>query len=130
MNKIFITGNLVRDPDKRVTTSGINVCSFTVAVNRRRRDQNQPTEADYFHVTVWRELAESCGKYLAKGRKVAVTGSASLSTYQAKTGETRATIEVDAQEVEFLSPAEKKTEEKHEDKSGFVEVPDDEDIPF
>ena len=82
MNKVFIVGNLTRDPELRSTRDGISVCSFTVAVNRRVRnaEAGQP-EADFFRVTAWRALGENCSKYLSKGRKVAVTGSVSVSTY-------------------------------------------------
>ena len=103
MQKIFIIGNLTRDPDLRVTRDGIEVCSFTVAVNRRRREGKDP-EADYFRVTAWRELGKNCKTYLAKGRKVAVTGAVSVSTYQAQDGTTRASMDVNADEVEFLTP--------------------------
>ena len=106
MNKLFIVGNLTRDPELRTTSSGISVCSFTVAVNRRRSSNaaaGQP-EADFFRVSAWRALGENCQKYLAKGRKVAVTGSVSVSTYQGSDGMTRATLEVNADDVEFLSP--------------------------
>lgn len=103
MNKITIIGNLTRDPELRTTQSGVQVCSFTVAVNRRRTDGNQP-EADFFRVTAWRKLAENCGKYLAKGRKVAVVGSVSVSTYQGNDGQTKASMEVTADDIEFLTP--------------------------
>ena len=107
MNKLFIVGNLTRDPELRTTSSGISVCSFTVAVNRRRSANsaanNQP-DADFFRVSAWRQLGENCSKYLAKGRKVAVTGAVSVSTYQGNDGTTRATLEVNADDVEFLSP--------------------------
>ena len=105
MNKLFIIGNLTRDPELRTTTSGTNVCDFTVAVNRRaRRDaqSNQP-EADFFRVSAWNQLADICQKYLAKGRKVAVTGHVSVRTYQGSDGQTRASLEVRADDVEFLS---------------------------
>ena len=102
MNKLFIVGNLTRDPESRVTASGYNVTSFTVAVNRRRAE-GQP-EADFFRVTAWRQLGENCQKYLAKGRKVAVTGPVSVSTYQGNDGVTRATLELTAEDVEFLTP--------------------------
>ena len=72
MNKLTIIGNLTRDPELRTTSTGVNVCSFTVAVNRRQRSQGaegQP-EADFFRVSAWRQLGEICQKYLAKGRKV------------------------------------------------------------
>lgn len=103
MNKLTIIGNLTRDPELRVTSQGINVCTFTVAVNRRNRREGQP-EADFFKVTAWRQLAENCGKYLAKGRKVCVVGPVSVSTYQANDGTTRASLDVTAEDVEFLSP--------------------------
>ena len=106
MNKLFIVGNLTRDPELRTTAAGDSVCSFSVAVNRRgRRDAqgNQP-EADFFRVTAWRALGENCSKFLSKGRKVAVTGSVRVSTYQAQDGTTRASLEVQADDVEFLSP--------------------------
>ncbi len=105
MNKLTIIGNLTRDPEVRTTATGINVCSFTVAVNRRGRrdDQNGQPEADFFRVTAWRQLADICGKYLAKGRKVAVIGPVSVHTYTGSDGTTRASLEVTADDVEFLS---------------------------
>lgn len=105
MNKVVIIGNLTRDPELRTTTTGVNVCSFTVAVNRRNRGNqqgNQP-EADFFRVTAWRQLGELCAKYLTKGRKVCVTGPVSVSTYTGNDGTTRASLDVTADDVEFLS---------------------------
>jgi single-strand DNA-binding protein len=102
MNKLMIIGNLVRDPEKRTTTAGVNVTSFTVAVNKPKKD-GQDQGADFFRVTAWRGLADICAKYLSKGKKVAVVGSVSLHTYQSN-GETKASMEVNADDVEFLSP--------------------------
>ena len=98
-----IIGNLTRDPDLRATSQGISVCTFTVAVNRRNAREGQP-EADFFKVTAWRQLGENCGKFLAKGRKVCVVGPVSVSTYTANDGTTRASLDVTAEDVEFLSP--------------------------
>ena len=106
MNRLTIIGNLTHDPELRTTPSGDSVCSFSVAVNRRgRRDGqgNQAETTDFFRVSAWRQLGENCAKYLAKGRKVAVVGSVSVRTYQANDGTTRATMEVNATDVEFLS---------------------------
>ena len=105
MNKLTIIGNLTRDPELRTTSTGVNVCSFTVAVNRRGRrdDQGSQPEADFFRVTAWRQLADICGKYLAKGRKVCVVGPVSVHTYTGNDGTTRASLEVTADDVEFLS---------------------------
>ena len=76
MNKVFLIGNLTRDPEMRSTQAGIPVCNFSIAVNRRfRNQQTGQQETDFFNIVAWRQLAELCSRYLAKGRKVAVTGS-------------------------------------------------------
>ena len=105
MNKLTIIGNLTRDPELRTTSAGVNVCDFTVAVNRRQRrdSQNGQPEADFFRVSAWRERGELCARYLAKGRKVCVIGPVSVRTYTGSDGTTRASLEVTADEVEFLS---------------------------
>ena len=138
MNKLTIIGNLTRDPELRTTSTGINVCSFTVAVNRRRSAANNQPEADFFRVSAWRQLGENCQRYLAKGRKVAVTGAVSVSTYTGNDGTTRATLEVNADDVEFLSsrnedagyaPAPAAQPAPMAAMSGYEEVAD-EDLPF
>ena len=142
MNKVFIVGNLTRDPELRSTRDGIPVCSFTVAVNRRQRnaEAGQP-EADFFRVTAWRGLGENCSKYLAKGRKVAVTGAVSVSTYTGNDGNFRASLVVTADDVEFLTPRGEAGEMPASapramapapaapQNNGFVQVDDDE-LPF
>ena len=100
MNKLTIIGNLTRDPELRSTSEGISVCNFTVAVNRRKSENH---EADYFRVSAWRQLGENCAKFLAKGRKVCVIGPVSVRTYESN-GETKASLEVTADDIEFLSP--------------------------
>lgn len=139
MNKLFIVGNLTRDPELRSTQEGIAVCSFNVAVNRRNRSANAThPEADFFRVTAWRGLGESCAKFLSKGRKVAVVGMVSASTYNAKDGTVKATLEVTADDVEFLTPRSEGNEAPAatptnslppSDVNGFVQVDDDE-LPF
>lgn len=119
MNKVTIIGNLTRDPEMRSTKDGTPVCSFTVAVNRRVQEG-----ADFFRVNAWRQLGENCARYLAKGRKVAVVGSVRVNTYTAQDGTTRASMDVNADEVEFLSPH---TEEAKEQEK-FIPV--DDDLPF
>lgn len=141
MNKLFIVGNLTRDPELRTTSSGISVCSFTVAVNRRR-SSNAPAgqpEADFFRVSAWRQLGENCSRYLAKGRKVAVTGSVAVQTYQANDGTTRASLEVNADDIEFLTPRSEAGEVNAYSQpapapsmpqtGGYIQVDDDE-LPF
>jgi single-strand DNA-binding protein len=104
MNKLTIIGNLTRDPESH-PAGDTSVCSFTVAVNRRSRSNaaNGQPEADYFRVSAWRQLGENCQKYLAKGRKVCVVGPVTARTYTANDGTTRVSLEVTAEDVEFLS---------------------------
>ena len=130
MNKLVLTGNLTRSPELRSTPNGIPVCTFTIAVNGRKSDD--PTA--YFRITVWRQLAEICNRYLTKGKKVFVSGPVSVSTYTAKDGSTKASLEVTAEDVEFLSPAgtaDHETADAQADvKAGFVKVDDTEELPF
>lgn len=142
MNKLTIIGNLTRDPELRTTPNGIAVCSFTIAVNRRRSQaSNGQPEADFFRVSAWRQLGENCQKYLAKGRKVCVVGPVSVQTYQGNDGQTRASLEVTAEDVEFLSsrnddgqagsysaPSES-NQAPSAQPSGFIQV-DEDDLPF
>lgn len=104
MNKLTIIGNLTKDPEMGVTAQGKQVCTFNIAVNRRKRTADQP-EADFFRVSAWEALGENCYKYLHKGKKVAVIGEVSVHTYTKNSGEPGASMEVNAKEVEFLSPS-------------------------
>lgn len=143
MNRLTIIGNLTKDPVMRTTQSGHNVCSFTVAVNRRQKDQNGQSIADFFQVSAWNQLAQTCQQYLAKGRKVAVVGQVSVHTYQGNDGKTYAQMDVMASDVEFLSSrseAEQKSDQMTaqadaamtgtvDPQSGFQAVETD-DLPF
>ena len=136
MNKLTIIGNLTRDPELRATTTGVNVCTFNVAVNRRKTQKtqnNQNPEADFFKVTAWRERGELCAKFLQKGKKVCVVGPVSVSTYTGNDGVVRAVLEVMADDVEFLSPRVSDPEEapapRVDSASGFEQV-DTDDLPF
>lgn len=136
MNNLMIIGNLTRDPETRTTTSGATVCSFTVAVNRRRTQNNQQPEADYFRVSAWNKLGENCSKYLAKGKKVSVVGAVSVNTYQSQDGKTHASLNVIANNIEFLSSrndaSSASSQEENpviDEQSGMVVVETDE-LPF
>jgi len=135
MNKLTIIGNLTRDPELRTTTSGVSVCSFTVAVNRKQsaqqRQAGQQPEADFFRVTAWRQLGEICGKFLQKGKKVAVIGSVSVSTFTGNDGATRASLEVTAEDVEMLSPrVSDAAQEPPRDEQTKMEIVDTDELPF
>ncbi len=110
MNKCILIGNLTRDPELRTTTStGVSVCSFTIAISRRNarnannNGENARQDADFIPIVTWRELAENCAKYLRKGSQVAVYGSIQTRTYDAQDGTRRYVTEVVASEVKFLN---------------------------
>ena len=104
MQKLTIIGNLTGDPELRTTTTGNEVCNFTVAVNRRKTANNQTPEADFFRVSAWGERGKVCNQYLTKGKKVAVIGQVSARAYTTQDGTARASLEVFAEDVEFLTP--------------------------
>ena len=104
MNKICLIGNLVADPELRSTGSGVSVCTMRIAVNRRFANQQGEREADFFTIVAWRSLADTCARYLSKGRKVGVTGSMQTRSYEDKQGIKRTAYEVVADDVEFLTP--------------------------
>lgn len=131
MQKIFLTGNVGKAPETRIVKSGDAVCSFSVCVNERHNGVEKPT---WFRVSAWGKLADVCGKYITAGRKVAVVGPVSVSSYEAKDGSgTKFTLEVRADDVEFLSPrehsdaAEPRAQAAKPAGDGFV---DDDDLPF
>ena len=125
MNRLIIIGNCTKDPEMRTTPQGKNVCTFSVAVNRRgrRSDDSQP-ETDFFRVSAWNELGENCGKYLTKGKKVGVVGSVSVYPFTNSEGKAAARLEVLASEVEFLSSRSESTDQQ----SGMAQV--DTPTPF
>ena len=126
MNKLFLIGNLCRDPELRATQSGVAVCTFTIAVNGRKTE-----DAQFFRITTWRQTAENCQRFLAKGRKVAVTGAVSLNTYTAKDGTTKASLEVNADEVEFLGGNRSDADDTGlKVPEGFTPVDPGSDLPF
>lgn len=127
MNSLHIIGNITKNPETRTTPSGSTVCSFTVAVNRRQKVQGQP-EADFFRVSAWNKLGEKCQKYLAKGRKVSVVGSVTVHAYSMQDGKPGASLEVMANDVEFLSSKGEAESNSGTDENGFTQVEAD-DLP-
>lgn len=102
MNKCVLVGNLARDPELSETPSGISVCRFCIAVNRNFTNANGERDADFINIVTWRGLAENCGKYLVKGKKVALCGQIQTHNYDDKDGNKRYVTEVVADEVEFI----------------------------
>ena len=143
MNKVILIGNLTRDPEVRTTATGVSVCTFSIAVNRRFTNQQGVREADFFNIVAWRQLGETCGRYLAKGRKCAVVGSLQNRSYDAQDGSKRYVTEVIADEVEFLTapsqdarpraeevPLPPEPQEGNSFQPAQMSEVDDDDLPF
>ena len=141
MNKVFLIGNLTRDPELTETASGVAVCHFAIAVNRNYSSQDGERQTDFFNCTAWRTTAETIARYTKKGNKVAVGGSIQLRNYEDNQGVKRTAVDIIAQDVEFLSPrdsddgfddvvadAPRQTTQKR--KPVLQAMDDDSDIPF
>ena len=138
MNCVNLVGRLTRDPITGYTTSGMAVCKFTVAIDRKKRNEDKIT--DYINVTAFDKLAENCERFIGKGSLVGIQAYLASGHYENKHGETIYTLDVNANRVEFLDKKkEQKTEEQHEEEQheeeqqeltpeGFTAI--DEDIPF
>ena len=139
MNKVFLIGNLTRDPELTETAGGVPVCHFSIAVNRNYSSPDGERQTDFFNCTAWRAMAESIARYTKKGKKVAVVGSVQLRNYEDNQGVKRTAVDIIAQDVEFLSPRD--NEDSFDDvsetprpqakrKPVLQAMDDDSDIPF
>jgi len=104
-NKVILIGRLTRDPELRYTTTGIQVATFTLAVDRQFTNRQSEKETDFIDIVVWQKLAETCANYLGKGRLVAVDGRLQTRSYDDKQGIRRKAFEVVANDVRFLDSA-------------------------
>ena len=104
LNKVFIIGNLTRDPELRYIPSGSAVATFTVAVNRVFKSQagEKKEQVSFIRVVVWGRRAEVCGEYLSKGSPVFVEGRLQSRDWETQDGQKRSTTEVVADNIQFL----------------------------
>ena len=103
MNKVFLIGNLTRDPELTETSSGVKICRFSIAVGRNYAGADGEKKTDFFNIVAWRGLGENAARYLRKGHKVAVSGSIELRNYEDNQGIKRTGIDIVAQDLEFLT---------------------------
>ncbi|MCQ2399636.1 MAG: single-stranded DNA-binding protein [Clostridia bacterium] len=136
MNKVFLLGILTRDPEVSETSSGVTFCRLGVAVTRPYSGSDGERATDFFNITVWRNQAENCGRYLKKGSKVSIVASLQNRSYEDKDGNKRQVTDIIANEVEFLSVKNQndgedfgQPSEKSFNKPALEQV-DDDDLPF
>lgn len=121
LNHIVLIGRLTKDPELRYTNNGTAVASFTLAVNRFKKD-----EADFINIVAWKAQAENCAQYLTKGSQVAVEGRLQIRSYEDKEQKRRTVAEVVANSVQFLDTKNKQSSEPEFDP---MQVGED-DVPF
>ena len=139
MNKVFLIGNLTRDPEIRETPSGVSMCRFSIAVQRPYSGQDGERQTDFFDCTAWRSLGETIARYTKKGKKVAVSGSIQIRNYEDNQGAKRTAVDIIVQDCEFLSPrdsddaldiADAQPRSASKRKPVLEAMDDDSDIPF
>ena len=148
-NKVILMGNMTADPELRQTTSGLSVCSFSIAVNRRfaKTEQNQQS-VDFINVVAWRQQAEFVSRYFKKGNPILVCGQLQTRTWTDNQGQKRYATDVVADEVSFVGPAQGGAADEDRTAGGytpaaygapsfnntqnnnFEEIPGDESLPF
>lgn len=102
VNSVVLIGRLTRDPELRVTGTGKNVCSFSIAVNKKFKPQDGSPDADFFNIVAWNKDADYVVNYLTKGRLVAVEGRLQARKYTASDGSNREVVEIVADSVQGL----------------------------
>lgn len=132
MNKVMLIGRLTKDPEFSTTNGGVSNCKFSIAVQRTFANSNGDRDADFFNITTWRSTADNCNKYLKKGDKISVIGRLQSNNYE-KDGKNQYSVNVVAEEVEFLQTKNESKTENNGKKSNEVQkfTPiEDEDLPF
>ncbi len=121
LNKVFLIGNLTRDPELRYTPGGTAVANLGLAVNRRFKDSTGELKEEvcFLTVTVWDKQATACCQYLTKGRPVFVEGVLQSRFWETPEGQKRSAIDVRAERVQFLG-----TGSKEKEPAAEVTVPD------
>ena len=135
LNRVVLIGRLTKDPELRYSPSGVAVTNFTLALDRKFKNAQGEKETDFIPCVAFKQLAELCANYLAKGKLASVDGRIQVSTYNDKDGQKRWTTEVIAEDVRFLSPKDSgggSTEKPSSSGKGSFghEVNLDDDIPF
>lgn len=111
MNKVILIGRLTKDPEVKNTSSQVQFCNFTIAVDRRFKDANGQRQADFINCVAWRQTAAFIGSYFRKGSKVAVVGSLQSRSYDDQSGQKRYVTEVVVDEVEFMDSKKDSTQQ-------------------
>ena len=137
MNKVLLTGNVVRDPEHRATKDGTSVCNFTIAINRKYKDSTGTYPSDYINCVAWKNTADFVHKYFLKGSPIEVEGNLQTRNFEDSKGIKRYVTEVYVEQVGFNGrrlredvPDNKTAEELFGDELAEFKPIDDSDLPF
>lgn len=125
MNRVVLVGRLTKDPDLRITPSGVAVATFTLACNRTFTNQQGEREADFIQCVVWRRQAENVANYLKKGSLAGVDGRIQTRNYEGQDGKRVYVTEVVAENVQFLEPRSASANQNRDDGGYFGTPPND-----
>ena len=148
-NKVILIGNMVADPELKQTQGGLSVSSFSIAVNRRFKNENGQQECDFIPIVAWRQQAEFVCKYFKKGQPILICGQIQIRSWTNNNNEKRYTTEVIADEVSFVASAAQNEQKPAtppnpanfqnssytptgyiSNNQNFEEIPNDGDLPF
>ena len=127
-NKVTLIGRLTKDPEVRSSANNVSITHFTLAVNRNFTNSQGEREADFIPIVAFKTLAETCGKYLNKGKLIAVSGQIQTRNYEDKNGIKQYTTEVIANEIQFLDK--KNSIDKQPDNPSIRDDDEDDELPF
>lgn len=141
LNTIILMGRLTADPELKTTSTGVEVCSFRIAVDRKFQKQGEEKQADFIPVTVWRQGAVFVNKYFHKGSMIAVEGSLQSRHYEDKDGNKRTTYDVVADRVSFCGSKNESAPSGYNggdngttggetNPNGAMDIAADDDLPF
>lgn len=135
LNKVILIGHMTADPELKQTQTGVNVCSFSIGVNRKYSKGEQP-QSDFISIVAWRNTAEFVAKYFRKGNAICICGSLQTRTWTDNNGNKRYATEVIADEASFVEKKESSTAADIPEytpttpATKFEEISADDDLPF
>lgn len=131
LNKGILMGRLTRDPELRHTQSGTAVCSFTLAIDRDRKDANGEKQTDFIECVAWNKQAEFVAQWFSKGMMAIVVGRIQSRKWQDQNGNNRTAIEINCEEVSFGETKKNRDSNSGRQNSDFADMPEeDSDVPF
>ena len=137
LNTVMLAGHITADPELRQTESGIPVCHFNLAVNRRKAEGEEKPVTDFISIVTWRKTADTVARYFRKGSAICLSGRIEVRSYTDRDGNKRVFTEVNAYEVYFVDSKQQSTQQAENYSSAplpkspnFDELDTDEDLPF